>query len=66
MYAIRSYYAGAYLQLTVKDTGRGFETDQIQHIFDPNNRMNQQNEGIRTGLGTVYEIVQSYNSYNFV
>jgi CheY-like chemotaxis protein len=52
---------GAYLQLTVKDTGRGFETDQIQHVFDPNNRMNQQNEGIRTGLGTVYEIVQSYN-----
>jgi len=52
---------GSYLQLTVKDTGRGFETDQIQHIFDPNNRMNQQNEGIRTGLGTAYEIVQSYN-----
>ena len=54
---------GSYLQLVVKDTGHGFETDQIKHIFDPNYRINNQNEGIRTGLGMVYEIVQSYNGY---
>ncbi|MBW1608105.1 MAG: response regulator [Deltaproteobacteria bacterium] len=52
---------GSYLQLTVKDTGHGIETDQIKHIFDPNYRINNQNEGKRTGLGMVYEIVQSYN-----
>jgi signal transduction histidine kinase len=54
---------GNYLQLAVKDTGHGFETDQIKHIFDPNYRINNQNEGIRTGFGMVYEIVQSYNGY---
>jgi signal transduction histidine kinase len=52
---------GSYLQLAVKDTGHGFETDQIKHIFDPNDRINNQNDGIPTGLGIVYEIVQSYN-----
>jgi len=51
----------SYLHLAVKDTGHGFETDQIKHIFDPNYRINNQDEGIRTGLGMVYEIVQSYN-----
>ena len=55
--------SGSYLHLAVKDTGHGFETDQIKHIFDPNYRINSQNEGIRTGLGMVYEIVQSYNGY---
>jgi CheY-like chemotaxis protein len=48
---------GAYLQLAVKDTGHGIETDQIQHIFDPNYH---QNKDKRTGLGTVCEIVQGY------
>jgi len=49
---------GAYLQLAVKDTGNGIETDRIQHIFDPNYH---QNKDKRTGLGTVCEIVQGYN-----
>ncbi len=52
---------GFYLHLAVKDTGHGIERDQIQHIFDPSYRINNQNEGIRTGLGMVDEIVQSYN-----
>ncbi len=50
--------SGAYLQLAVKDTGHGIETDRIQHIFDPNY---YQNKDQRTGLGTVCEIVQGYN-----
>ena len=49
---------GSYLQLAVKDTGHGIETDRIKHIFDPNYH---QNKDKRTGLGTVCEIVQGYN-----
>ena len=49
---------GSYLQLTVKDTGHGIETERIKHIFDPDYH---QNTGKRTGLGTVFEIIQSYD-----
>lgn len=52
---------GCYLKLTVKDTGPGLEQTEVKHIFDPQYRTNEWNEGAGMGLNIVNEIISSYN-----
>jgi len=51
---------GCYLKLTVKDTGPGLEQTEVKHIFDPQYRTNDRNEGAGMGLNIVHEIIRSY------
>lgn len=51
---------GCYLKLTVKDTGPGFEQTEVKHIFDPQYRTSDWNEGAGMGLNIVHEIIRSY------
>ena len=51
---------GRYLKLMVKDTGPGFEQAEVKHIFDPQYRTNDRNEGTGLGLNIVHEIIRSY------
>jgi len=41
-----------HVTLRVEDTGRGLNTDQLSHLFEPFNRLGIENEGIEgTGIG---------------
>ena len=51
---------GRYLKLTVKDTGPGFKQAEVKHIFDPQYRTSDWNEGANMGLNIVHEIIRSY------
>jgi signal transduction histidine kinase len=51
---------GRYLKLTVKDTGPGIEQTEVKHIFDPQYRTSDWNEGAGMGLNIVHEIIRSY------
>jgi signal transduction histidine kinase len=43
---------GALLRLNVRDTGRGLKPEQLEHLFEPFNRLGAENEGIEgSGIG---------------
>jgi CheY-like chemotaxis protein len=52
--------SGAYLKLTVKDTGRGIEHDIIDRIFEPYFTTKDVGEGSGMGLAVTHGIVKSH------
>ncbi len=51
---------GAYLQLTVIDTGHGMDRDTMDHIFEPYFTTKAAGEGTGLGLSIVHELIKSH------
>jgi PAS domain S-box-containing protein len=54
---------GAYLKLTVSDTGHGMDKSVMEKIFDPYFTTKAQNQGSGLGLSVAIGIIKSHNGY---
>jgi len=54
---------GDYVTLTVRDTGRGMDSDTLAHVFDPFFSGKPIGEGLGLGLASVYGIVKQSGGY---
>jgi len=52
--------AGAYVKLTVKDTGKGIDPKIVNRIFDPYFTTKDVDQGLGMGLAVVYGIVKNH------
>ncbi|MCP3921849.1 MAG: transporter substrate-binding domain-containing protein [Desulfobacterales bacterium] len=52
---------GNYIEISVRDTGCGIDSDTLKHIFDPFFTTKEQGEGTGLGLASVYGTVQNHN-----
>jgi signal transduction histidine kinase/CheY-like chemotaxis protein len=58
--------AGAYVRLTVRDTGHGMDEETQQHIFEPFFTTKQPGKGTGLGLSSVYGAVEQGGGRIFV
>lgn len=54
---------GHYVELSIKDTGKGIPTEYHNHIFDPFFTTKKVNKGTGLGLSVVHGIVTELNSF---
>ena len=54
---------GAYVMLSISDTGSGISTENLDHIFEPFFTTKDKNSGTGLGLATVYSIVKQHGGY---
>lgn len=57
---------GAYVSITVKDSGSGIAPDKLSKIFEPFFTTKKQGEGTGLGLSTAYGIIKQTGGFIFV
>ncbi|MDX9713979.1 MAG: ATP-binding protein [Dissulfurispiraceae bacterium] len=63
-YASRTHIAqGAYMILSIADTGSGIDKKDVPHIFDPFFTTKEKGRGTGLGLSIVYGIIKQHNGF---